>query len=64
MIGRARSLEHWKRRLLLLLEEHLVQRALDGASGERALESLAAEVADRKKDPYAAVRELAARAGA
>lgn len=61
--GRERSLEHWKNRLLLLLEEHLLRRALDGPSGARALESLAAEVADRKKDPYAAMRELAARAG-
>jgi LAO/AO transport system kinase len=59
--GRERSLEHWKQRLLLLLEEHLVQHALSGSEGLRALESLAAQVADRKKDPYAAVRELAAR---
>jgi LAO/AO transport system kinase len=61
--GRERSLEHWKRRLLLLLEEHLVQRALDGPEGDRTLESLAREVTDRKKDPYAAVSELVVRAG-
>jgi len=34
-----------------------------GNDGRRALESLASEVAERKKNPYTAVRELIARAG-
>ena len=55
---RARTLEHWKQRLLVLLEEQLLERALGGPEAKRALETLAGEVADRKKDPYAAVREL------
>jgi LAO/AO transport system kinase len=59
---RAKILEYWKRRLVLLLETQLLTRAL-GGDGERALESLAAEVAERKKNPYTAVRELIARAG-
>ena len=59
---RAKVLEYWKQRLMLLLEAQLLNRAL-GNDGRRALESLASEVADRKKNPYTAVRELLARAG-
>jgi LAO/AO transport system kinase len=59
---RARTIEYWKQRLLLLLETQLVTQAL-GNDGQRALESLASEVAERKKNPYTAVRELIARAG-
>ena len=60
---RARALEHWKRRLRVMLEEQLLMRVLGGNS-EAMLESLASDVADRKKDPYAAVRELMERADA
>ena len=59
---RAKVLEYWKQRLMLLLETQLLTRAL-GGDGQRALESLASEVAQRKKNPYTAVRELLARAG-
>lgn len=59
---RAKILEYWKQRLLLLLETQLLARAL-GDDGQRAIESLASEVAERKKNPYTAVRELLARAG-
>jgi LAO/AO transport system kinase len=59
---RAKILEYWKQRLVLLLETQLLARAL-GGDGQRALESLASEVAERKKNPYTAVRELIARAG-
>jgi LAO/AO transport system kinase len=58
---RARAVEHWKQRLVVLLEEQLLSRALGGADGMRALASLAGEVADRRKSPYDAVRELAGR---
>jgi LAO/AO transport system kinase len=57
----ARSIEHWRQQLVALLEEHLAERALASAEGERALSALAAEVAERKKSPYDAVRELASR---
>ncbi len=59
---RAKIVEYWKQRLLLLVETQLLARAL-GGEGRRALESLASEVAERKKNPYTAVRELLARAG-
>ncbi len=52
--------EHWKNRLLGLLESRLVEQVLHGAEGERKLERLAAEVSQRKKDPFTAVSELLA----
>ena len=56
-----RLVEHWRERLVVLLEEHLVESALHGEDGKRALAALATEVARRGKSPYDAVRELAAR---
>jgi LAO/AO transport system kinase len=58
----AKVLEYWKQRLVHLLETQVLTRAL-GGEGQRALESLASEVAQRKKNPYTAVRELMSRAG-
>jgi len=59
---RAKIVEYWKQRLVLLMETQVMARAL-GGDGQRALESLALEVAERRKNPYAAVRELLSRAG-
>ncbi len=59
----AKKIAHWKQRLIELLEARLLERVLGHTRGEKALEQLAAEVAKRKKDPYAAVKELLARAG-
>jgi LAO/AO transport system kinase len=52
--------EHWKYRLLGLLESRLLEQVLHGAEGEKKLERLAAEVAQRRKDPFTAVSELLA----
>jgi LAO/AO transport system kinase len=60
--SQARKIEHWKSRLLALAEAAVVKRAVTGAEGEAALDHLAREVAARRKDPYAASRELLARA--
>src|SRR5262249_9082892 len=49
--------EHWKNRLLDLLESRLLEQVL-GAEGERKLDQVAAEVSQRKKDPFTAVSEL------
>jgi LAO/AO transport system kinase len=57
-----RRIEHWRSRLLALAGEAVLKRAISGADGEAALDRLAREVASRGKDPYAAVRELLARA--
>ena len=59
-----RKLEHWKARLLALAEESVVKRAVAGSDGAAALDRLAREVAARRKDPYAAARELLSRADA
>src|ERR1700704_5393726 len=55
---RRKHIEHWKNRLIELLESRLLERALGGAGGEARLAELAAEVADRKKDPFSAVNEI------
>jgi LAO/AO transport system kinase len=58
-----KKIEHWKRRLVTLAGELFLERAVTGPLGEAALDTLAREVASRKKDPYTAVHELLERAG-
>src|SRR5271154_2275468 len=58
-----KHVEHWKLRLIELIESRLLQRALGGAGGEARLAELAAAVAARKKDPFTAVNELLAAKG-
>ncbi len=60
---RRKQVEHWKERLLEMLEARLVERALGGDRGETLLRDLAAAVADRKKDPFSAVTEILTRSG-
>lgn len=55
--------EHWKKRLVELVEARLVERALGGARGEEQLNRLAAQVAGRTKDPFTAVDEILAASG-
>ncbi len=56
-----KHVEHWKKRLLELLESRLLEKVLGGADGQSLLEELASEVAQRKKDPFTAVKEILAR---
>jgi LAO/AO transport system kinase len=58
-----KHVEHWKARLIDLLESRLLQRALGGPDGEKRLLALATEVAGRKKDPFAAVGEILSESG-
>jgi LAO/AO transport system kinase len=60
----AKKIEHWKRRLIALSEDLFLRRAISGGAGASLLDDLARQVADRKKDPYAAARELLAHAEA
>jgi LAO/AO transport system kinase len=60
---RRKHVEHWKARLIELVESRLLQRALGGAGGAARLTALAGEVADRKKDPFSAVNEILERSG-
>jgi LAO/AO transport system kinase len=55
--------EHWKHRLLEMIENRLVERALAGSDGRALLDALAEEVAARRKDPFSAVEEILARTG-
>jgi len=45
-----KHVEHWKKRLVELLESRLLERALGGAAERSGWRTLAAEVAERKKD--------------
>lgn len=58
-----KHVEHWKRRLLGLIESRLVERVLGGKDGEAKLTEMARAVAERKKDPFTAVGEMLAKSG-
>jgi len=60
---RAKEIALWRERLLNLLRERLVRRVVDKLATDGTLESLAADVAERKRDPYSAVNEMLERAG-
>jgi LAO/AO transport system kinase len=53
-----KHIEHWKNRLIEMLESRLLEGVLGGKDGEARLQSLAAAVAERKQDPFSAVNEL------
>lgn len=59
----AKKVEHWKRRLIRLAEEIILEHVASGPEAQASLDALALEVAKRKKDPYAAVNELLSVAG-
>ena len=61
--GKRKRLEHWKTRLVELLESRLLERALRGPEGAARLTELAGEVAERKTDPFTAVNEILKRSG-
>jgi LAO/AO transport system kinase len=53
-----RELAYWKDWLLRLLEARVIERVIGNRAKEAEFEKVAAEVAARKKDPYAAVNEI------
>ncbi len=54
--ARRTSIARW--RILELLRDELVTRAMSRDDAGRQLDALAAEVADKRRDPYSAVEEL------
>jgi LAO/AO transport system kinase len=58
-----KHVEHWKNRLIEMLESRLLERVLGGKEGEAKLQNFAQAVAERKKDPFSAVSELLNSAG-
>src|SRR3954463_11882851 len=59
--GRRGAVARW--RILELLRERLLARALEENGTRERLEVLAVEVAEKRRDPYSAVEELLAEAG-
>jgi LAO/AO transport system kinase len=59
----ARKVASWKQRLVELLEARFLDRVVTRGIGEKGLESAAAEIAARRRDPYEAVTEILKRAG-
>jgi LAO/AO transport system kinase len=59
----ARKVASWKQRLVELLEARFLDRVVTRGIGEKGLESTAAEIAARRRDPYEAVTEILKRAG-
>jgi LAO/AO transport system kinase len=60
---KAREISHWKEWILQLLEARLLERVVGEQLGERELDRIASQVAERKMDPYGAVNQILARAG-
>ncbi len=60
---RRKQTDHWKQRLIEMLESRLLERTLGGHGGEARLMELAREVAERKTDPFSAVGEILQRSG-
>jgi LAO/AO transport system kinase len=58
-----KQVEHWKKRLVELLESRLLERALGSPAGQAQLDELASAVAEHRKDPFTAVNEILARSG-
>jgi LAO/AO transport system kinase len=59
----ARKVANWKQRLIDLLEAHFLDRVVVRGMGEKGLEAAAAEIAERRRDPYDTVNEILKRAG-
>ena len=60
---KAREISHWKEWILQLLEARLLERVVGDQLGERELDRIASQVAERKMDPYGAVNQILTRAG-
>ena len=58
-----KHIEHWKNRLIEMLESRFLEKVLAGNSGEARLYEFAVAVATRKKDPFTAVSELLKESG-
>ena len=57
-IRQKKHVEHWKNRLIEMLESRLLEKVLGGKGGEARLAELAAAVSERKKDPFSTVNEI------
>jgi LAO/AO transport system kinase len=53
-----KHVEHWKKRLVEMVQSRILQQFLGNAEGEALLAKLAGEVAARRMDPYSAVNAI------
>jgi LAO/AO transport system kinase len=53
----SRRKDHWEQRLIEMLRDRLLQKARNAVSAEE-LASLAAEIAEHKRDPYSVIEEI------
>lgn len=60
---RAKEIALWKEKLVNLLRERLLHRVVGELAGSGTLDCLAAEVAERRRDPYSAVTDILQQAG-
>ena len=58
-----KRIEHWKNRLIEMLESRLLEKVLGGKDGEARLRAAAEAVAARKIDPFSAVTDLLKESG-
>ena len=58
-----KHVEHWKNRLMELLESRLLEQAIGGDAGAAQLTKLATDVSERRMDPFTAVNEILTRSG-
>jgi len=58
-----KKIENWRERLVEMLRESLLQRALREHMGDGAVGRYAAEVAEHRRDPYTLVQEIVSNLG-
>ena len=58
-----KKIESWRERLVEMLRESLLDRVMREQMGDGAVTRYAAEVAERRRDPYALVEEIVSKVG-
>ena len=58
-----KKIESWRERLVEMLRESLLERVMREQMGDGAVSRYAAEVAERRRDPYALVDEIVSKVG-
>jgi LAO/AO transport system kinase len=53
-----KKVQNWRERLVEMLRESLLERALREQMGDGAVSRYAAEIAERRRDPYSLVQEI------
>ncbi len=58
-----KKVQNWRERLVEMLRESLLERALREQMGDGAVSRYAAEIAERRRDPYSLVQEIVNKLG-